>query len=131
MTTHAEPGSAVGWTLRSAGASGALAAGVAHIPVIEHHLYEAPYSGVLFVLLTVACFLLAQLLLSSGSTWVWLATAAVSALALAGYVVSRSSGLPQMEHDVGDWQNRLGAVAVTAELVMLVTAVLALSLRRR
>lgn len=115
--------------LRFVGAGGALGESVAHIPVVEHHLYEAPYAGVLFVLVTVAGIMIAQLLLISDSPQVWVATAVVGALALLAYVVSRTSGLPQMDHDIGDWGNRLGTVAVTSELVMLTTAIIALALR--
>lgn len=114
--------------LRLVGAGGALGESVAHIPVVEHHLYEAPYAGVLFVLVTVSGLMLAQLLLVSDSPQVWFAAAVVGALALLAYVVSRTSGLPQMDHDIGDWGNRLGAVAVTSELVMLTSATIALGL---
>ena len=88
--------------LRFVGACGALGESVAHIPAVEHHLDEAPYAGVLFVLVTVAGVMLAQLLLISDSPQVWVAAAVVGALALLAYVVSRTSGLPQMDHDIGD-----------------------------
>jgi len=44
----------------------AATAGLAHIPVTEHHLEEAPYMGLLFVLLTIACLGVAATLLVHG-----------------------------------------------------------------
>ena len=92
---------------------------VAHIPLMADHLEEAPYIGVGFVLLSITGVLLAQLLISSDDHEVWIATGAVAALALLGYVLSRSVGLPQIHDEVGAWRDRLGLVAVTSEALML------------
>lgn len=109
------------WRLLAA--AGAIAEAVAHIPVIENHVSEAPYVGVLFALVTVAGFLLAILLLTSDSRAVWVSTLVVSALALAAYVLSRTIGLPQIEDDIGHWADALGTMAIVGEAVMLVGAV--------
>jgi hypothetical protein len=109
------------WRLLAA--AGAIAEAVAHIPVIEDHLMEAPYIGVLFVLVTVAGFLLAVLLLTADSRAVWVSTAVVSALALAAYVLSRTVGLPQIEDDIGNWSDALGTLAIVGEAVMLLAAI--------
>ena len=62
-----------GWRLFAA--AGAVTEASAHIPVTKMHLHEAPYIGIGFVLLTVAGFLLAQLLLIGDSRAVWVCTA--------------------------------------------------------
>ncbi len=120
---NAAPWPLTGQPLRSdwrlLAAAGAITEAAAHIPVTEKHLLEAPYIGVGFVLLTVAGFLLAGLLLMSDSHAVWVATAVVSTLALFGYLLSRSIGLPQIHDDIGDWADALGLVAVTGEVLML------------
>jgi hypothetical protein len=46
----------------------AVVTAVAHVPVIAPHLEEAPYMGVLFVVLTVACMFLAAATLVRDTT---------------------------------------------------------------
>ncbi|TWP32945.1 hypothetical protein [Leekyejoonella antrihumi] len=50
---------------------------VAHIPVIEMHLSEAPYIGVGFVLLTIAGLILGMLLLVADTPAGWVSTLVV------------------------------------------------------
>lgn len=111
-----------GWRLLAA--AGAITEAAAHIPVTEAHLHEAPYIGVGFVLLTVAGFLLSELLLIRDSHAVWVSTAVVSMLALLGYLLSRTIGLPQIHDDIGNWTDALGLVALTGEALMLTAFVL-------
>lgn len=103
-------------------ALGAIGEAAGHIPVTQEHLSEAPYIGVGFVLLTVAGFLLAALLLTADTTAVWSATGAVAALALTGFVLSRTVGLPQIRDDIGSWGEPLGIVCLAAEALMLAAA---------
>ena len=93
----------------------ALVAGLAHVPVTPEHLDEAPYIGVLFIVLTVACVIGAAWLLISDSRAVWASLGATCLLAVAGYVVSRTVGLPMMADDVGNWFETLGVVSVVTE----------------
>lgn len=115
---------------RALAAIGAVGEAVAHIPVIEEHLSEAPYIGVGFVLLAVAGLILAHLLLTADTTAVWVSTLIVSALALAGYFLSRTVGLPQIRDDISNWNDPLGFVAIATEAMMLITAVIHLTYRR-
>src|SRR5574337_1507122 len=100
---------------RGVAAVGAVGEAVAHIPVIQMHLTEAPYLGGAFVLLTVAGFLLGLLLLTADTPRVWLVPGAIAAMALAGYVISRTIGLPEITDDIGNWTEPLGLVAIGAE----------------
>ena len=106
--------------LATLAALGSIGQAVAHVPVIEPHLVEAPYIGVGFVLLAVAGFYLAVRLLVDPDELVWSATGAVAVLAVLGYVLSRSVGLPQIGDDVGMWADPLGVTAVSCELLMAV-----------
>jgi hypothetical protein len=63
--------SPIRWLL---GAAAAVAA-AAHLPVIQEHLEEAPYMGVLFVVLTGACFALALAALVHDTRAVYAASA--------------------------------------------------------
>jgi len=117
--------------LRLGAAVGALGMSVAHIPLMADHLEEAPYVGVGFVLLSIAGVLLAQLLIGSDVPEVWMATGAVAALALLGYALSRSVGLPQIHDEIGAWRDGLGLVAVTSEALMLGCAAVRLGIGGR
>ena len=108
--------------LPTVAALGAVGEAVAHVPVIEPHLVEAPYIGIGFVLLTVAGFYLAVRLVVEPDELVWAAVGVVGVLAVVGYVLSRTVGLPQIGDDVGAWADPLGITAVSCELVMLAAA---------
>lgn len=115
------------WRLVAVVAAAGMA--VSHIPVIEEHLSEAPYIGVGFVLLTIAGLILMQLLLTRDTLLTWVAALAVSVLALLGYVLSRTIGLPQIGDDVGNWSEPLGLVAIVSESILLLVAITHLATR--
>lgn len=109
-------------------AATAEVAAVAHVPLIRSHLQEAPYVGVLFVGLVLALTVVAILLVVADREVVWLAAAVLPGSAVLAYVLSRTTGLPQLGDDVGNWTEPLGVVALTAELL---TVALALAHRTR
>lgn len=112
--------------LRYLAAALAVVAGLAHVPVTPEHLRQAPYIGVLFMLVTVVCVLSASLLLIADSVVVWAVVTTTCLLAALAYVASRTVGLPLMADDVGNWFQTLGMVSVLAEagVVILGGAVL-------
>jgi hypothetical protein len=111
-----------GGALATLAALGSIGEAVAHVPVIEPHLVEAPYIGVGFVLLAVVGVYLAVRLVVDPDELVWFATGALGVLAVVGYVLSRSVGLPEIGDDVGAWADPLGLTAVSCELVMVLAA---------
>lgn len=112
--------------LRWLAAATLAASGAVHIPIIGMHLEEAPYIGYLFIALTAACIALAVAVLLVDSVVVWAAGGVVTALAVVGYVLSRTVGLPQIADDIGNWTDPLGVAAITAETVTVLLAVLVL-----
>lgn len=115
-------GSPVRSPWRLLAAIGAVGVAVAHIPVIEEHLSEAPYIGVGFALLAIAGIVLGTLLLIADTPAVWVSTLVLALLALVGYLLSRTVGLPQIGDDIGNWGEPLGVLALIAEAIMLITA---------
>lgn len=103
------------------GAGMLAAAGAAHIPVIPSHLREAPYIGVLFILLTVACLVLAALLTWHPDALSYAAAVIMTAAAITAYVLSRTVGLPMIEDDIGNWFEPLGIISVLTEAAALLT----------
>src|SRR5581483_384911 len=76
-----------------------------HLAIAPDHLHEAPYAGVLFIVLAAAAMANAALLLTTPDERVWTLAAALCGGALAAYLLSRSIGLPLLADDVGDWLN--------------------------
>jgi hypothetical protein len=89
------------------------------------------YVGVLFILAVVVALGLAALLTRMSDERVWLATGALGALLLIGYVLSRTSGLPGFTDDKGEWAEPLGLVSLVVEgLLVLLSATVLTSLER-
>jgi hypothetical protein len=91
-----------------------------HVSLVPQHLREAPYAGVLFAALGAGALVTAAALLICDDRRVWLSAALLVGGAIAGYIASRSIGLPSLADDVGDWLNPLGGAAVLAEVLTLV-----------
>lgn len=114
--------------IRSLVVVAAVVAALAHIPVIAPHLHEAPYMGVLFVVLTVACLSLAAVLLIHDSARVYALAILTCGPAVIGYAATRLVAFPMLSDDVGNWLEPLGVVAIVSESVVVAAAYL--SLRR-
>ncbi|MGN6741956.1 MAG: hypothetical protein ACTHJL_01480 [Amnibacterium sp.] len=93
---------------------------VAHVPVTPGHLAEAPYVGVLFLLLEVACVGLVVLILRAEVRWRFLGAALLGLGAIAALLVSRTVGLPLMADDIGNWSDPLATISLVAESVLVV-----------
>lgn len=107
-----------------------LVAAATHVPLIREHLEEAPYVGIGFLLLSVACVALAGVILVVRADAVWLLSGAICLAAVVAFLASRTIGLPQIGDDVGNWTEPLGFPAVAAELVMVALAAAHLRSRR-
>lgn len=111
--------------MRRVVAAGAFVAAAAHIPVIGAHLSEAPYMGVLFIVLTVGCLLIAAACLVHDAAVVYMAAIVTCGLAIVGYVATRLVAFPMLADDVGNWLEPLGVIAILSEAVVVVAAVTA------
>jgi hypothetical protein len=107
----------------------ALVAAAAHVPVIAPHLDEAPYMGVLFIVLTVGCTVVGLAALVRDTAAVYALAALTCGLAVVGYVATRLVAFPMLADDVGNWFEPLGVVSVLSETAVVLVAVWAL--RRR
>lgn len=106
--------------------SAALAA-IAHVPAIGPHLDEAPYLGEEFIVFTVACALLAVAAVACDSAAVYGLAIVTCGLAVIGYVATRLIAFPQLADDVGNWSEPLGVVAIAAESVAFLAAIIGLA----
>jgi hypothetical protein len=96
--------------------------GLIHVLQLPGAFSETPYLGLLFIGAIVAALALAATLTRVSERGVWMATAALPGLILLGYVLSRTTGLPDATNDVGEWDEPLGLASLVAEsLVVLVS----------
>jgi hypothetical protein len=99
----------------------------AHLPVLSEHLAEVPYIGVEFIVLIVACLLIAIAAPAWDTAALYAVAAITCALAVSAYVMSRAVTLPGLADDVGDWFEPLGVVAILAESATVVVAISAVA----
>jgi hypothetical protein len=102
--------------------------GVALIHVLDAipTFSELPYKGWLYVSLIVGSLVVAALLVRGGSRRVWAATAGLAIGAAAGFVYSRTVGLPGAADDIGNWSEPIGVAALFVEAAVLAIASFAL-----
>lgn len=117
--------------LRLLASAAAIAEAISHLPLIMQSLSDTPWVGVGYLLLSVAGFLLAQLLITRDTVAVWASTVVVAALAALGYILSRTTGLPQLHEYIGHWGYPLGVVSLVGEGTMLIAGLLCLTGRDR
>jgi hypothetical protein len=105
-------------------------AGVALIHLLDApgKLSETPYLGWMYIALITGCVVVAAALLRTTDRRAWLSAAALSAGAIAGYTLTRTTGLPQATGDIGNWTEPLGLASLFVEgsLVALSAGVLLL-----
>lgn len=111
------------WTLALAAAVTAAA----HGPVIAPHLDEAPYMGTLFIVLTLACSVLAVAALVRDSVAVYALSILTCGSAIVGYAATRLIAFPLLSDEVGNWLEPLGVVSIVAEAVVVASAMTALA----
>ena len=122
---------ALRWRWRTIVIVATLTASAAHIPVIGPHLDEAPYMGVLFIVLTAACAVLAAAAIVRDSQAVYALIVLTCGLAIIGYAATRLFAFPMLADDVGNWLEPLGVVSIVAEIVAVAAATPALVGSRR
>jgi len=102
-------------------------AAAAHLPVIGPHLDEAPYMGVLFIVLSTACLALAVAVAGWDTPAVYALSALTCGLAVLGYAATRLLAFPMLADDVGNWLEPLGVVSVVSEAAVVIIALAALT----
>lgn len=103
-------------------ALGLLAVAVVHLIDGPASLTDQFYIGALELALAAACVPLAVLLTTRPVRVFWHAAGALCTAALLVYVVSRTTGLPGDDGDVGNWFPALGALNVAFEAAVIALA---------
>jgi hypothetical protein len=107
-------------------------AGIALIHLLDSvgKFQETPYMGWMYIGLMVSCLAAAATLLHSHAREAWLAALVLPASAIAGFVLTRTVGLPQAHEDVGNWSEPLGLAALFVEGVVIAVSGYALAALR-
>ena len=103
-------------------------AGIAwiHLLDLSDKLEETPYLGVAYIGLIVGCLAAAVLLVRRDRRGFLLA-GGLAAATLAGYCLSRTTGLPAATDDIGNWTETLGIWSVIAEGAVVAVSAAALT----
>jgi len=111
---------------RAVAAVGLAGVALIHLLDLPGQLSDTPYMFYLYLALMISSVALAGALIATGDARVWAAAAALSAVVIVGYVLSRTTGLPQSNDDVGNWSEPLGMASLFVEgsLVALGSGVL-------
>jgi hypothetical protein len=111
---------------RAVGALGLAGIGLVHLIDIPGKLHETPYMFWMYLALIVGALVVGAELIRSGSKVAWAAAGALAASTIVGYVLTRTTGLPQDHGDVGNWAEPLGIASLWIEgcVVALSAAVL-------
>ena len=92
---------------------------------------ETRYLFWMYVALMAASLGLAGVLLHAPRRSAWIAAAALATSAIAGYVLSRTTGLPSAPGDIGNWAEPLGLAALFCEGAVVAISGYALRTGRR
>jgi hypothetical protein len=107
-------------------------AGVAVIHLLDSigKFHETPYMGWMYIGLMLGCIATGAALIAGHFREAWLAAVVLPLSAIVGYVLTRTTGLPQAHGDVGNWTEPLGLAALFTEGVLAATAAYALTALR-
>jgi hypothetical protein len=94
-----------------------LLLGIALIHLIDGvgQLHEHVYVFVLFMLLMAGTMVVSMVLLRTDSRSAWSLVALMAGLTFLGFVISRTTGLPNFKDDVGNWLEPLGLASLFVE----------------
>ena len=99
---------------RTVAIAGLVGVAAIHVLQLPDAFSETFYLGMLFIGAAVASLLVATALTRTSGHGVWTAAVALPALILLGYLLSRTSGLPDATNDVGEWDEPLGLASLVA-----------------
>jgi len=104
---------------RATGIVGLVGVAAIHFVQVVPTTEQTPWLGAGFVLLTVACVVLAGRLISGQSRATWVQVGVVNGLAILGYIFTRTFSTFIDNQDVGNWSENLGMAALLVEGLLL------------
>jgi hypothetical protein len=104
-------------------------AGIALIHVLDApgQFQDTPYLGWMYVGLILGCIAIAGALVRSSDPRAWVAAGALALSVMIGYTLSRTTGLPGMSGDIGNWGEQLGIASLFVEGAVVAVSAFALN----
>src|SRR3954447_11714372 len=98
--------------------------GIALIHLLDSigKFHETPYMGWMYVALMLGCIATGAALVAGHFREAWLAAVVLPLSAIVGFVLTRTTGLPQAHGDVGNWTEPLGLAALFTEAAVVAVA---------
>jgi hypothetical protein len=112
---HDERAHAANPVPRAVAVIGLLGIGLIHLLDSIGKYSETRYLFWMYIALIVGTIVVAGALLHRESRVAWAAAGLLAASALAGYVLSRTTGLPSAKGDIGNWAEPLGLASLFVE----------------
>jgi hypothetical protein len=101
---------------RVLGAIGLLGIALIHLLDVIGKFSETPYLGWMYLgAISASIALAAWLVVRGSSRGVWAATGGLALSILTGFVLSRTTGLPDATGDIGNWSEGLGLASMFVE----------------
>jgi hypothetical protein len=118
---------------RSAAVIGLFGVSLIHLMDAQSKFDETPYMFWMYLALIGTSILIAGVLIDRDWDLAWLAAGALPAMAMGGFIASRTTGLPGAMGDIGNWTEPLGLASLLLEgcLVLLATYRLGILARRQ
>ena len=111
--------------VRLAGVVGLVGIAVTHLLDLPDKVSEAHYMAALFCALIAASLILAvPIALDRATRRVWPLAGLLTATTIAGYLLSRTVGLPQLGDHIGMWHDSVGTASLVCESTVLALAAL-------
>jgi hypothetical protein len=107
---------------RAVAVVGLLGVGLIHLLDSIGKYSETPYIFWMYVALILATVAVSGALLHRESRLAWAAAGALPLSALVGFVLSRTTGLPSANGDVGNWTEPLGLASMFVEACLVLLA---------
>jgi hypothetical protein len=120
LALPAPPRLAPAW--RAAAGAGLVAVAALHVAAAGDEWADARGVFWLFMGLAGVCAAVTARLALGLDRWARPAVAATAVAAIAGYLLSRTTGLPGATDDIGDWANPLGLAALAVETALIACA---------
>jgi hypothetical protein len=102
-------------TMRAVGVIGLAGIALIHLLDVQGKFAETPYMGWMYIGLMIGCVVIAGRLIATDDPRAWLAAAVLPLTAIVGYCLSRTTGLPQANGDIGNWTEPLGLASLFVE----------------
>ena len=110
------------WALRAVAAVGLTSIAVIHLLDSIGKFTETPYMFWMYVALMIGSLATAGALLLHRSRLAFAAAGGLAASALMGYILSRTTGLPNATGDIGNWTEPLGLASMMVEGAVVAVA---------